>query len=53
MKELSLIQSVLASPLSLTGSIGDTYAVGFASTDFILWDLINEMKVHSFLELKC
>ncbi|XP_068664109.1 uncharacterized protein [Aristolochia californica] len=44
-KELSLVQSVLAnSSLEEDATLGN-YAIGFASTDFIIWDLINGTKV--------
>lgn len=42
-KELSTIQSVL--PISICTEDLGNYAIGFTSTDFIMWDLTNETKV--------
>ncbi|CAK7348505.1 unnamed protein product [Dovyalis caffra] len=44
-KELSLIQSVSADNKSLDDLANCGYAIGFASTDFIIWNLISEAKV--------
>ncbi|XP_026457214.1 uncharacterized protein LOC113357933 isoform X1 [Papaver somniferum] len=44
-KELSLIQSVSADPNSDEDLSGGNYAIGFASADFIVWNLVNETKV--------
>lgn len=43
-KELSLVQSVFANSCLKDMAPGN-YAVGFASTDFIIWNLANEIKV--------
>nr|CAD1829707.1 unnamed protein product [Ananas comosus var. bracteatus] len=42
-KELSTIQSVL--PISICTEDLGNYAIGFTSTDFIMWDLSNETKI--------
>ncbi|GAV64080.1 WD40 domain-containing protein [Cephalotus follicularis] len=44
-KELSLIQSVSTNNNSVNVLADCTYAAGFASTDFIIWNLITEAKV--------
>lgn len=44
-KELSLIQSVSADNNSPDDLAKHSYAVGFASTDFIIWNLTTEAKV--------
>uniref|UniRef100_A0A6N2NEC3 Uncharacterized protein n=1 Tax=Salix viminalis TaxID=40686 RepID=A0A6N2NEC3_SALVM len=44
-KELSLVQSVSANNNCLDDSAYCGYAIGFASTDFIIWNLISEAKV--------
>lgn len=44
-KELSLIQSVSAENNSVGDLASCNYAAGFASTDFIIWNLITEAKV--------
>ncbi|KAG6619439.1 uncharacterized protein LOC122317079 isoform X2 [Carya illinoinensis] len=44
-KELSLIQSVSADNDSLDNLASGCYAAGFASVDFIIWNLITETKV--------
>ncbi|OVA13542.1 WD40 repeat [Macleaya cordata] len=44
-KELSLIQSVSADKNSDEDLVGGNYAIGFASADFIIWNLVNEIKV--------
>ncbi|KAG9444066.1 hypothetical protein H6P81_015406 [Aristolochia fimbriata] len=44
-KELSLIQSVFANSRLEEDMRLENYAIGFASTDFIIWDLISETKV--------
>ncbi|EEF47191.1 nucleotide binding protein, putative [Ricinus communis] len=49
-KELSLIQSVSANNNSLYDSANSGYAIGFASTDFIIWNLTTEAKV---LQIPC
>ncbi|KAF6157499.1 hypothetical protein GIB67_004437 [Kingdonia uniflora] len=44
-KELSLVESVFADS-SYDGDLAcGNYAIGFASADFIIWNLLNEMKV--------
>lgn len=50
-KELSLIQSVSAENNSVGDLASCNYAVGFASTDFIIWNLITEAKVNSSVPL--
>lgn len=49
-KELSLIQSVSAENNSIDLA-SCNYAAGFASTDFIIWNLITEAKVNSLVPL--
>lgn len=49
-KELSLIQSVSAENNSIDLA-SCNYAAGFASTDFIIWNLITEAKVNSSVPL--
>lgn len=44
-KELSLVQSVSADNNCLDDLANCGYAIGFASTDFIIWNLISEAKV--------
>ncbi|CAN1236319.1 WD repeat-containing protein 6 [Linum grandiflorum] len=44
-KELSLIQSALSDPGSSNDLSNCSHAVGFASTDFIIWNLTTEAKV--------
>ncbi|XVE77500.1 hypothetical protein DITRI_Ditri13aG0067600 [Diplodiscus trichospermus] len=44
-KELSLIESVSADFKSVDDLANCNYAAGFASTDFIIWNLITEAKV--------
>ena len=46
-KELSLIQSVSACNSSVTELSNSHYAAGFASVDFIIWNLLTESKVNS------
>ncbi|XP_057251305.1 uncharacterized protein LOC104894802 isoform X2 [Beta vulgaris subsp. vulgaris] len=50
MKELNLIQSVVADHYSLDDLASVSYAVGFSSTDFLIWNLLSETKV---LQVKC
>ncbi|KAJ0052686.1 hypothetical protein Pint_00789 [Pistacia integerrima] len=45
-KELSLIQSVSAGNNSVDDLASCNYAAGFASADFIIWNLITEAKVN-------
>lgn len=44
-KELSLIQSVSEDNDSIDDLASGRYAAGFASVDFIIWNLITETKV--------
>lgn len=44
-KELSLIQSVSADEDSIDSLGSGCYAAGFASVDFIIWNLVTETKV--------
>ncbi|XP_034690714.1 uncharacterized protein LOC117918294 isoform X1 [Vitis riparia] len=44
-KELSLVQSVSSGADSVDDLTSSKYAIGFASTDFIIWNLITETKV--------
>lgn len=44
-KELSLVQSVFANAGSMKDLTQGNYAIGFASTDFIIWNLVNDTKV--------
>lgn len=44
-KELSLVQSVYSGANFVDDLTSSTYATGFASTDFIIWNLITETKV--------
>ncbi|XP_022757740.1 uncharacterized protein LOC111304949 isoform X3 [Durio zibethinus] len=44
-KELSLIESVSADSKSADDLANCNYAAGFASTDFIIWNMITEAKV--------
>lgn len=46
-KELSLIQSLSAENNSIDDLASGCYAAGFASVDFIIWNLITETKVLS------
>ena len=46
-KELSLIQSVSEDNDSIDDLASGRYAAGFASVDFIVWNLITETKVLS------
>ena len=48
LKELSLIQSLSANHCSLDDSENISYAVGFSSTDFSIWNLHSETKVFLF-----
>ncbi|KAA3462396.1 putative WD repeat-containing protein isoform X1 [Gossypium australe] len=50
LKELSLIESVSADFKSADDLANRNYAAGFASTDFIIWNLITEAKV---LQIPC
>ncbi|KAE8671244.1 hypothetical protein F3Y22_tig00111983pilonHSYRG00058 [Hibiscus syriacus] len=45
LKELSLIESVFADLKSADDLANCNYAAGFASTDFIIWNLITDAKV--------
>lgn len=45
MKELSMVQSVSYTPMLHDDLGSGNYAVGFASADFIIWNLITETKV--------
>ncbi|KAK9147122.1 hypothetical protein Sjap_007025 [Stephania japonica] len=49
-KELSLIQSVSADLSSTDDLTCRKYAIGFTSTDYIIWNLLSEMKV---LQISC
>ncbi|KAL4203038.1 hypothetical protein AMTRI_Chr02g224220 [Amborella trichopoda] len=49
-KEISVIESVCAKSGLAEDLTQGRYAVGFASADFIIWDLINELKI---LRLTC
>lgn len=44
-KELSMVQSVSYSSVLHNDLGSGNYAVGFASADFIIWNLITEAKV--------
>jgi hypothetical protein len=44
LKDLGTIQSIYADHASDTQLVG-TYAVGFTSADFVIWDLGNDAKV--------
>ena len=44
-RELSLIEYVSVDNNSVDASSG-SYAAGFASVDFIVWNLVNDSKVH-------
>lgn len=44
-KELSMVQSVSYKSMLDDDSGSGNYAVGFASADFIIWNLITETKV--------
>jgi hypothetical protein len=44
LKELGTIQSIYANPASDNQLVG-TYAIGFTSADFVIWDLQNDAKV--------
>ena len=44
LKELGTIQSIYANHTSVNQLVG-TYAIGFTSADFIIWDLENDTKV--------
>lgn len=46
-KELSLVQSVFYDPKVHDDLASGNYAIGFASADFIIWNLISETKVLS------
>ncbi|KAH1073865.1 hypothetical protein J1N35_026193 [Gossypium stocksii] len=50
LKELSLIESVSADFKSADDLANCNYAAGFASTDFIIWNLMTEAKV---LQIPC
>lgn len=50
-KELSLVQSVSADNNCLDDLANCGYAIGFASTDFIIWNLISEAKVVSLSQV--
>ncbi|MBA0656195.1 hypothetical protein Goklo_008575 [Gossypium klotzschianum] len=50
LKELSLIESVSADFKSADDLANRNYAAGFASTDFIIWNLLTEAKV---LQIPC
>lgn len=45
MKELSMVQSVFYNSMLHDDLASGNYAVGFASADFIIWNLITETKV--------
>ncbi|XP_021836523.2 uncharacterized protein [Spinacia oleracea] len=49
-KELSLVQSFCSYRSSPDDSANISYAVGFSSTDFLIWNLLSETKV---LQVKC
>jgi hypothetical protein len=44
LKELGTIQSIYANHSSDNQLVG-TYAIGFTSADFVIWDLQNDAKV--------
>lgn len=44
-KELTLIEYVSVNNNSLNSTSSNSYAAGFASVDFIIWNLVNENKV--------
>jgi hypothetical protein len=44
LKELGTIQSIYANHSSDSQLVG-TYAIGFTSADFVIWDLQNDAKV--------
>lgn len=44
-KELSMIESVSNENESTSDRTSGSYASGFASTDFIIWNLVTEAKV--------
>lgn len=46
-KELTSVQSLFYDQNSSLDLTSNLYATGFASTDFIVWNLITEAKVHS------
>jgi hypothetical protein len=47
-KELGTIQSVYTN-LASDSQLSSTYAIGFTSADFIIWDLGNETKVTEYM----
>lgn len=49
-KELSLIHSVCTDNTSVNELSSAHYTAGFASVDFIIWNLKTETKVHSLLQ---
>lgn len=49
MKELSTIRSVCTNADQQDDLPGSSCAIGFSSSDFIIWNLISETKVLSFL----
>lgn len=49
-KELSLVESVSTDHYSVDDSVNCSYAVGFSSTDFLIWNLHSETKL---LQVKC
>ncbi|KAI6672617.1 hypothetical protein NL676_000523 [Syzygium grande] len=49
-KELSMIESVSTDNESTSDRTSGSYASGFASTDFIIWNLVTEAKV---LQVSC
>lgn len=52
-KELSLVQSVCAENNSVNELSSCHYASGFASVDFMIWNLKTEMKVCASFLLLC
>lgn len=44
-KELTSVQSLFYDQNSFLDLTSNVYAIGFASTDFIIWNLITEAKV--------
>lgn len=50
-KELTSVQSLFYDQDSFLDLTSNLYATGFASTDFIIWNLITESKVYSLFSL--
>ena len=51
-RELTSVQSLFYDQNSFLDLTSNLYAIGFASTDFLIWNLITESKVYSISFLR-